>query len=167
LAEIAGEAHIATIQANNRLDLLIRQLEEEWEQPPADVIDFSLDLRYSLSECWVLRAYEVVRAAAEQLGAKGGSNEKLATLKRRLGLVRMPLAKAEIQQAKKASDPIILVFEDGSGAGEYTNNGTYVVPRQVCADTGSAMWCPVDLTINKSVQIRRIDLSSELLGLFD
>lgn len=40
LAEIAGVAHIATIQANNRLDLLIRQFEEEWEKASDDAIDF-------------------------------------------------------------------------------------------------------------------------------
>lgn len=167
LAEIAGIAHIATIQANNRLDLLIRKLEAEWEEPSDGTVDLSLDLRYSLSECWVLRAYEVVRAAAQQLGGQGAANERLAALKHRLGVVRMPMAKAEIQQAKKAAEPIVLVYEDGTGAKEYASDGTYVMPRQVCADTGSAMWCPVDVTTGQSSQIRRIDLSNELLGLFD
>lgn len=167
LAAIAGEAHIATIQANNRLDLLLRALEEEWEQPPEAVIDYSLDLRFSLSECWILRSYEVVRAAAQQLHQKGNANEKVAAIKRRLGLVRMPVAKAEIQQANKAVDPIVLVHEDGVNPKEYTNDGSYVIPRQVCADTGSAMWCPVDVSTSKSVSIRRIDLSNELLTLFD
>lgn len=166
LSEVAGVAHIATIQANNRLDLLLRQLESEWRQPPGDIIDFSLDLRYSLSECWVLRAYEIVRAAAQQLHRKNESHEKLATLKRRLGLVRMPVAKAEIQQASKAADPIVLVHDDGSDPKEYASDGSYVVPREVCADTGSAMWRPVDISLGKSVQIRRIDLSNELLNLF-
>ncbi|MCW4461348.1 hypothetical protein OK349_06485 [Sphingomonas sp. BT-65] len=167
LAAIAGEAHIASIQANNRLDLLLRALEEEWEQPPEAVIDYSLDLRYSLSECWVLRSYEVVRAAAQQLYQNGDANEKVAAIKHRLGLVRMPVAKAEIQQARKVTDPIVLVHEDGSNPKEYANDGSYVIPRQVCADTGSAMWCPVDVLTGESVQIRRIDLSSELLTLLD
>lgn len=167
LAELAGAAHIASIQANNRLDLLIRQLEDEWQQPPEHIVDLSLDLRYSLSECWVLRAYEVVRATAEQLGNNGVGNERLAALKHRLGLIRMPIAKAEIQRAKKAPEPIVLVYEDGTGAKKYVNDGTYVMPRQLCADTGSAMWCPVDIVTGKSLQIRRIDLSNELLSLFD
>src|SRR3546814_20658053 len=67
LAKITGIAHLAAIQANNQLDLIIRQLEEEWEQPPKGSIDLPLNLRISLSECWVLRAYEVVRAAFAQL----------------------------------------------------------------------------------------------------
>lgn len=78
----------------------------------------------------------------------------------------MPLAKAEIQQPKKATDPIVLVHEDGSDPKEYANDGTYVVPRQVCADTGSATWCPVDVTTGQSAPIRRIDLSNELLNIF-
>jgi hypothetical protein len=165
--EVAGVAHIGSIQANNRLDLLIRALESEWEQAPDGVIDYSLDLRYSLSECWTLRAYEVVRAAVQQLDAKGETNERMTALKHRLGVVRMPLAKAEIQQARKAKEPIVLTYEDGSGAKEYVDDGTYVVPRQICAETGSAMWCPVDVATGTSAQIRRIDLSNELLHLFD
>src|SRR3546814_16011452 len=81
-----------------------------------------------------------------------------------MGVVRIPIATGEIQgMGKKAADPIVLAHEDGAGAKEYANDGTYVMPRRVCADTGSTVWCPVDVTTGHSVQIRRIDLSNELL----
>jgi len=168
LAAIAGVAHLGAIQSGNRLDLLLRQLEAEYEPAPQGIADFSLDLRYSLAECWVLRMYEIIRAASVQLRIKGEENAKLTALKHHMGVVRMPIAKGEIQgMNKKAAQPIMLVYEDGTGATEYANDGTYVVPRQVCADTGSPMWCPVDIITGQSAQIRRIDLSNELLGLFD
>src|SRR3546814_6218161 len=82
----------------------------------------------------------------------------------RMSMVRIPIAKGEIQgMCNKAADPIVLAHEDGTGAKEYANDGTYVMPRRVCADTGSTVWCPVDVTTGHSVQIRRIDLSNELL----
>lgn len=167
LSGIAGVAHLAALQSSHRLDLLLRQLEAEYEPAPEGLVDFSLDMRFSLSECWVLRVYEVIRAAAAQLRAKHEKHEKLADLKHRLGLVRMPIAKGEIQQPNKAAGPIVLVHEDGTDPKEYVNDGSYVVPRQVCAETGSPMWCPVNVITGESSQIRRIDLSNELLGLFD
>lgn len=168
MAAIAGIAHLGAIQSGNRLDLLLRRLEAEYEPCPHDVVDFSLDLRYSLAECWVLRMYEVVRAASQQLRLKGEENPKLAALKLRMGVVRMPIAKGEIQGTnKKAAQPIILVYEDGTGPTEYANDGTYIVPRKICADTGSPMWCPVDINSGTSAQVRRIDLSNELLEVFD
>lgn len=168
LSEIAGAAHIVNCQDNGRLDLLIRQLDEESKSGPAPgrEIDFSLTIRFSLSECWVLRAYEVVRCAADQL-KNGAENAKLSELKQRLGLVRMPIAKAEIQQPKKAKEPIILAHADGSNPKDYANDGSYVVPRGICSDTGCAVWLPTDALTLQTIHIRRIDLSNELLTLFD
>src|SRR3546814_15489404 len=118
LAEIPGVAHLAVIQANNQLDLIIRQLEEEWEQPPKGSIDLPLNLRISLSECWVLRAYEVVRAASAQLHTQGAPNEKLAVLKRRMGGGRIPIAKGEIQgMGKKARSEERRVGKEGVKTG--------------------------------------------------
>lgn len=168
VSEISGIGHLAAIQSSNRLDLLLRQLEAEYEPAPEGLADFSLDFRFGLAECWVLRVYEIIRAASMQLRLNGKANEKVATLKQRIGLVRIPMAKVEIQgMGKKNSPVIVLTHEDGTGAKEYANDGTYVIPRQVCADTGSPMWCPVNVNTNKSEQIRRIDLSNEFLTLFD
>src|SRR3546814_20197725 len=81
-----------------------------------------------------------------------------------MGVVRIPIAKGEIQgMGKKAADPIVLAHEDGTGAKEYANDGTYVMTRRVCDDTGSTVWCPVDVPTGHSVQIPRIALSQELL----
>lgn len=167
LGEIAGNGHITNAQENGRLDLLLRQMDEEAITPSAGEIDFSLNLRASLSDCWLLCAYEMVRSAAEQLKLRDELNERLSLLKHRLGLVRIPISKAQIQGKNSDTKALILAHADGSNPRKYINDGSYVAPRGVCSETGSAVWLPVDATSQKTAQIRRIDLSNELLQLFE
>lgn len=167
LGEIAGAGHIANAQDNGRLDLLLRQMDEEATAPPDTSIDFSLSIRASLSDCWLLCAYEMVRSADEKLKLRNEPNERLTQLKRRLGLVRMPIAKAQIQGKTSETRGIILAHADGSNPREYANDGSYMAPRGICSETGSAVWLPVDAATRQTTQIRRIDLSNELLRLFD
>jgi hypothetical protein len=109
----------------------------------------------------------MVRSVDEQLKLSNEPNERLAQLKRRLGLVRIPNAKSQIQGKKSETLGIILAHADGSNPREYANDGSYMAPRGICSETGSAVWLPVDAATRQTTNIRRIDLSNELLQLFD
>ena len=167
IGEIAGAGHIVNAQDNGRLDLLLRQMDEEATTPRRKEIDFSLTIRASFSDYWLLRAYEIVRAADEQLKLKNDSNERITALKRRMALIRIPIAKAQIQGKPAETKRLILAHADGSDRREYTNDGSYMAPRGICSETGSAVWLPVDAATRQTAQIRRIDLSNKLLRLFD
>lgn len=98
LAGTVGVAHLGPLEQNNRLDLLLRQLEverlERLKLPPSDRMDWSFDVQSSLSQVWVLRAYEVMRVAKTRFRDNGDeADTKVAALARRLALVRMPIAK--------------------------------------------------------------------------
>ena len=71
IGEIAGTGHIDNAQQNGRLDLLLRQMDEE---ATATSVQDSLNIRLSLSNCWLLFAYEMVRSADEQLRSKNQPN---------------------------------------------------------------------------------------------
>lgn len=169
LSADSGVAHLGAVASDSRLDMLLRVLESEsLEQvksgQPAEAI-FSGDILVSLSECWVLRTYEVIRATWERQGRP--KEGKVYDLVYRLGLARMPIAKGEIQQSKKAAEPIILAHLDGTDPKPYADDGSYVVPRAICGATGAAMWIVVDTKSGKSVEVCRRDLSDEFLALFD
>lgn len=160
-AQIAGVAQLMNLQTNGRLDLLLRQLEQERLNQCAPDEGHSLTLQSFLSECWALQAYEVIRAAAE----RNKSDVLLGKLRDRFALVRMPLAKVEIAGMKrKNAHSLTLELEDGSRSRTYSNDGKYVVPRQLCVQTGSIIWLPADIVNETTVAIRRIDLSDEFLG---
>lgn len=168
-----GNAHMVPLASSNRIDLLLRQLEREqlegMQNGPSNDAAFSVDIVIDLAETWVLRTYEVIRAAAEQTTRRGETDEKLAALKYRLGLVRIPIAKAEIKDVR-AKEPVLEVF--GLAAGErdprpYKNDGSYIIPRGICGTTGSVMWWPADIKQMTTVEIRRRELSDEFLSLFD
>ena len=174
LSDSTGAAPAASLASDSRLDLLLRVLESEalnrLKGPQKSEIDFSYDILFSLSECWVLRAYEVIRAAWERMGRPDQGHERMKLLYHRLGLARIPIAKGEIQQAKKAiraGESITLAHADGSAVAPYVNDGSYIVPRGFCPDTGAAMWIAVEINPVRSVAICRRDLSDEFLSLYD
>jgi hypothetical protein len=81
--------------------------------PPSVRASFEESLRLTdriaLSQLWLLRAYEAMRTLAERLGKspKIGSKRlrsRVATIKRQLARVRMPLAKLAPASAHKATD---------------------------------------------------------------
>lgn len=146
LSEVTGVAHLGTLASDSRLDMLLRVLEaeshERLKSPARNQIDFSQDILFSLSECWVLRAYEVIRAGWERMGRPPRGHDKMRALLHRLGLARMPIAKGEIQQAKraeKAGETIMLTHSNGCDPQPYANNGSYIVPRAICPTTGAMM----------------------------
>jgi len=171
LAGEGGLTLLGSLSSDSRLDLLLRVMEaevlEKVQSGGSQEVDLSFDILFSLSECWVLRVYEGVRAAWERMGRPAEGHDKMRALYHRLGLARMPIAKGEIQQARKAKEPIILAHMDGSNAAPYEANGSYIVPRLICPEIGAAMWVVVDVTTSGAVTICRRDLSDEFLSLFD
>lgn len=176
-----GVAHLATLASNGRFDMMLRQLEaealEDIQNPPARENDFTFDFMLALSESWVLRSYEVIRSACEQAQNTGEAiPDKFKVLKDRLALVRIPIAKAEIGGAdryrkinKKLPDLALFPVGDGpdNGAKDYAHDGSYVIPRGICIETGAIVWYPIDLKSQQTVDVCRRDLSDEFLALFD
>jgi len=172
LAKITGVAHVVAVQRIGRLDLLLRQIETEVladiQKPEEDRAFFAADVLAAHSEAWVLRAYEIVRAADQQLDDRGEENASIAALKHRLGLVRIPIAKGEIQGMTKRrikNDPIVLVRGDGSDPRPYAADGSYVMPPHICTASGSLSWPAVDREAPQNDLIRRRDLADEMLAL--
>lgn len=168
-----GVASLIAAASNSRLDLLLRQLEAETrdfinhpngQREP----EFAFDFMLGLTENWVLRSYEIIRAAYEQSKIMGEPHDKLRALRDRFALVRMPIAKAEITAAGRHKQEIILAtVEDGGDPRAYANDGSYVIPRGVCTETGAVMWWPVDLKTSTTVEICRRELSDEFLSVLD
>lgn len=176
LASIAGVSHLGSMSYTSRLDLVLRQLEnerlEQIQKPGSGEIDFSLDFMLSLSESWVLRAYEAIRSADEQERLRDRPNKKIKSFRRKIGLVRIPLAKGQIQDAhlrkyKAKGDPLLLYREGDAEPKPYENDGSYIIPSGLCPETGAAMWWPVDIEARSVVGICRRELSDEFLALFD
>lgn len=172
LVKITGTAHVVAVQRVGRLDLLLRQIEAEVladiQKPDEERAFFAADVLAAHSEMWVLRAYEIVRAAAQQLDDRGEENASIAALKHRLGLVRIPIAKGEIQGMTKRrikNDPIVLARGDGSDPRPYAADGSYVMPPSVCTASGSFSWAAVDRDTQINDLIRRRDLADEMLAL--
>lgn len=172
LAAITGVAHVVGVQRVGRLDLLLRAIEAEVladiAKPTEEQDFFAADVLSAQSEIWVLRAYEIVRAADQQLEEKGQENASITALKHRLGLVRIPLAKGEIQGMTKKrvkNDPIILARADGSDPKPYAADGSYLMPGHLCTATGSFSWAAVDRERQRNDLIRRRDLADEMLAL--
>ena len=172
LMPIAGIAHVVAVQRVGRLDLLLRQIEAEvladMAKQPEERDFFAADVLSAQSEIWVLRAYEIVRAADQQLGEKAEGNASIIALKHRLGLVRIPIAKGEIQGMTKKrvkNEPITLAREDGSDPKPYAADGSYLMPGRICGATGSFSWAAVDRETQRDDVIRRCDLANEMLAL--
>lgn len=172
--EIAGTVHIMSVQRVGRLDMLLRLLEDErlerMDGDPPKEPDLSLDLQMALSENWLLSAYEVVRAAKGQLKSRSEEMPKLLTLEKRLALVRMPIAKGEIQgidQKTNKNNPPLLIKAGDDAPEPYQADGSFIMPCGLCEQTGAALWYPVDMATRETLAICRRDLSDELLDLFD
>jgi hypothetical protein len=125
---------------------------------------FAFDRLSDQSEVWIIRAYEVIRAATQQLRVNQKESASIAALKKSLALVRMPIAKGEIQ-GRLNGDPLILSHRDGTDPKPYAADGTYIMPQGICTATGSISWSAVDLSGRRNVMIRRQALADEMLNL--
>jgi hypothetical protein len=86
------------------IDLLVRQLEDEYQPRIADPsLDFQLvdRLRSALSVSWIIGIYDVIRMAFQTVD--GRKDDKLKSLYAKLELIRVPLSKREIAQDGKLS----------------------------------------------------------------
>ncbi|CAN7187895.1 hypothetical protein LJR098_000428 [Rhizobium sp. LjRoot98] len=173
LGVVAGRAHSLSVSEVSKLDLMLRQLEQEHLEEiigPEKQFSFATDLICTLSDSWLLASYEPIRAACEQTRTRKEPYERLDSFHRRLALVRIPIAKAEIKDAQRLK-PTLMLYPIGDGddnSGKlYAHDGSYIVPKGVCAETGATVWYPIDLKTQKTVAICRRDLSDEFLGLFD
>ncbi|MDF2810577.1 MAG: hypothetical protein K0S56_1608 [Microvirga sp.] len=167
-----GVGHM-TMSSDTRLDMLLRSLEEEALQAirsNAVGIGFGADIHMSLSEQWVLRTYESVRAACDIARKRDEPRDKLVQLRELLELVRMPIAKREIANPKKLPIDGLMLVREGDGpekAEPYVNDGSYIPPRRICLETGSVIWFPIDIRTRQVVGVRRRDLSDAMLSVLD
>lgn len=172
-SSIAGTVHMITTQRIGRLDMLLRMLENERferiKAGPTGDVDWSLDIQFALSENWLLSAYEVARAAKEQLKRRGREMPTLLALENRLALIRMPIAKGEIQgmnqKAYKDNPPMLVKLGDTTPE-PYQADGSFIMPHGLCEETGAVLWCPVDMKVGRTIAICRRELSNEMLALF-
>ncbi|CDZ27987.1 hypothetical protein NOJ05_14070 [Neorhizobium galegae] len=156
-------------------DLLLRQMEaevlERVTQRPADFSTIHAEsFLLHLTQYWLLNVYEVVRSSCQQAKRLDIPHEKLAALRDRLALVRIPIAKAEIAQANRLKPTIELVRQNAAEDEEpilYAADGSYIVPREMCGLTGSLAWWTIDLKSDDMKLISRRELSDETLAVFD
>lgn len=174
LGAIAGAVHTISVQRIGRLDMLLRLLEDErlerLKDGPSNEPDWALDLQFALSESWLLSAYEVTRTGKEMLKRRSEEMPKLLSLENRLALVRMPIAKGEIQgmnQKANRDNPPMLVRAGSDTPEPYQADGSFIMPKSLCEQTGSVLWHPIDMSLVRTIAIRRLDLSNEMLSLFD
>lgn len=169
---LAGPATLLPFAMNARVDMLLRTLEAENLQRGQYVgdpdVEFAGDLILSLSESWVSRCYEIVRAARDWMKErKEVFPDRLAQLLYQLALVRMPIDKGEIADAHRhKGEPLVLTLADGSNPMPYSA-GAFMMQRGMCWQSGAAMWWPIDLVTQQTVEVCRRNLSDSLLTLFD
>ncbi|MBP2563687.1 hypothetical protein J2766_000246 [Agrobacterium tumefaciens] len=172
-----GLAHGVAMSSVGKLDMMLRQLESEHLEELAlpeesEDASFITDQISVFSDSWLLAAYEVIRAAR----AQGATDPKIVSLYEQLTLARIPVAKAEISGADRYKNkhkvlPNLMLYPVGDGPDNspkaYAHDGSYIVPKGVCAETGAIVWYPIDLASQQTVAVCRRDLSDSFLGLFD
>src|SRR5262249_46325574 len=125
------------------------------------------DFQIALSRYWVLGMYESVRLAHESKPASAA----LTNLRRRLELVRVPLAKMEIANDLKIKEPLLLerIGEGPRDVRPYSASERIPVnpAAGICTNTGSAVWYVVDAKTRSNVSISRRMISDECLALVD
>lgn len=168
-----GVEYFQQHQADYWTDLILRKIEDEAvtllaQQSANQPMDLLPTFQISLSRMWLLSTYEGVRLAHETVA--GRNNAKLTELRRRLEMVRVPLAKQEIANDQKIKDVITLV-RVGPGdpkpqSYSAKERSTYYPPILLITTTGSAGWRVIDSKTKKAIDISRRDLSDEMLSLF-
>lgn len=154
-------------------DLLLRQLERE-RRPTIGNRGVELmhvdQIFFAMSEAWMSQVYEIMRVAANRAKARGaGLTSGLEAVKHAVGLVRMGVAKGEVadmnSKKKQAAIQIQLQNTDGEIVPDYTNDGSWIVPRGVCTASGSCMWWCIDVSTGapETVEVCRQEVSDLLI----
>ncbi|MDQ0421109.1 hypothetical protein J2045_002136 [Peteryoungia aggregata LMG 23059] len=163
---------LLTMAGDTRLDMLLRSIEAETAKRISanqEQIDLVFDLQLKLSESWILSIYEVLRTACQQARSKGLEHIALKTLHDEFKLVRIPLAKLEIANAKLA-EPELMLQKFGGEEEEpesYIADASYIIHRAVCTSTGAIQWMAIDIKKKANVWINRHNLSDKLLAFAD
>jgi hypothetical protein len=154
------------------VDLILRKMEDDslirMRDPAASQqVDMSLTLQHALSRMWVLSTYEVIRLAQETDGGRNHAN--LTALRRRIEMVRVPIAKQQIANDQKIKGSITLVpFGAEYPKQPYSakDRSPYHPPLMWDNATGSAAWMVLDSKTGETIGISRRELSEEMLALF-
>jgi hypothetical protein len=161
----------ADVQQLGSIDLLLRQLEDEFgPRIAASSLDFVLadQLRVALSVNWIIGAYEVIRMAF--LTDDGRKDDKLKSLYVKFELIRVPLAKRQIALDSKVSAKLTLLRVgdtiDKSVLYSKDSRIDYAPIWEVDTSNGSLCWVVIDAKTSGMVRVSRRDLSDECLRLF-
>jgi hypothetical protein len=154
------------------VDLILRKMEDDscirMRDPAASQqVDMLLTLQHALSRMWVLSMYEGIRLAQETDG--GRKHAKLTALRRRIEIVRVPIAKQQIANDQKIKGSITLVplgAEDPKQIYSAKDRSRYNPPVVWDKATGSAAWLVLDSRTGETTDISRRALSDETLALF-
>jgi hypothetical protein len=155
------------------VDLILRKMEDETfvrlRDPVAgEQVDILPTFQSTLSCMWVLSTYEAIRLAHET--DAGRTHAKLPTLRRRIEMVRVPIAKHEIANDQRIKDPITLVSLGPGDPKPQSYSGKdpspYYPPYLVETATGSTAWRVFDSKTGQTIDISRRALSDEMLALF-
>jgi len=155
------------------VDLILRKMEDDscirMRDPAASQqVDMLLTLQYALSRMWVLSTYEGIRLAQET--DSGRAHAKLTVLRRRIEMVRVPIAKQQIANDQKIKGSITLVPFGAEGPKQpYSakDRSPYDPPKVWENETGSAAWLVLDSKTGETIPISRRALSDEMLALFN
>src|SRR5262249_40597957 len=123
---------------------------------------------YDLPIQGVLSMYEAIRLAQETDG--GRNHAKLTALRRRIEMVRVPIAKQQIANDQKIKGLITLVPFGAEGPKQpYSakDRSPYYPPLLWDDATGSAAWLVLDSKTEEMTAISRRELSDETLALFN
>ena len=154
------------------VDLILRKMEDNacdrMRDPAASQqVDMLLTLQHALSRMWVLSMYECIRLAHET--DDGRIHAKLTVLRRRIEMVRVPIAKRQIAHDQKIKGTITLVplgAEDPKQTYSAKDRSPYYPPVVWDNMTGSAVWPVLDSKTGETIFISRRALSDETLALF-
>lgn len=158
---------------DTRIDMLLRQMEAEFiDTEQSDAGLFRFDMQVALSEQWILSSYEILRSCCQVARERQTPDPKLKALRDTFSMVRTPLAKYEIDKTNRDKPniwlhPVEMVEGADNSPKQYDTDGSYIIPKGVCPETGAIVWYPIDIRKKATIAICRRDLSNAMLGLFD
>ena len=170
--EFGGKYDAAVTRARST-DIILRQLERELleiiNDAGTETPALSVDMLMALSDSWLFTSYDVIRSIAPWANAGTNTCRNIIALHDRLDLIRLPIATAEVRSTNRAVEQIHTFPQDSGtmSASIDPDRPSTVIEKQVCAETGTIIWFPIDRTANKPLPICRLDLSNEFLSLFD
>ena len=162
---------MVNIQRYGRIDVLLRQLEDEVHSglSPSDM--FTSDCLAMLSEVWIGGLYEVFRLLRQR--GLSDRTELFERLLKFFELLRMPMEKHEIAKDRKLSEVLTLQRqppnEDASDNYEYLKSDdsrAHIMPAAISTVNGSMMWHAIDVDSKSSYWIERRWLSDRILELW-